>query len=465
MKKIKLFLIITLIMLSIAGCSENIEISVNEDSPKTINVKKEVKNVSEGYYGTVKFNGKSITYTPNPNFNGSDSFSYNIGNKVVQVSVTVEAVNDVPEAVNDEITVMENRKVTINVLKNDIDLDNDKIIIENVTKCSNGTITRNDNDSFTYEPNKGYSGKDKFTYTITDGIGGTSSATVSITITKSNHDPVAVNDKFKVSEDEKLKINILENDYDNDNDSLIIQSITQPSNGTVLKNSNNTLTYKPNVNYNGKDVFTYKINDGHGSTSSATVSITVDPVNDPPEVVDDVIELDEDKEVIIKVLENDFDVDDDSLEIESITEPSNGSVTINEDNTLTYIPNENYNGEDEFTYIVNDGSDETSTATVFITINPINDAPKAVNDEVKIAGTETVSINVLINDVDIDNDVLSIESVIQGTYGSVSINDDKTITYTPGSEFIAFGEDSFEYVITDGNGETSTASVTVKLSD
>ncbi|WP_220750655.1 MULTISPECIES: tandem-95 repeat protein, partial [Jannaschia] len=165
--------------------------------------------------------------------------------------------------------------------------------------------------------------------------------------------------------------------------------------GTVTQNADGTLTYTPNAEYNGPDSFTYTVSDGQGGESTASVNITVDPLNDDPDATNDSVTVDEDESVTIDVLANDTDADSDTLTIVSFEQGGNGSVSQNTDGTLTYTPNADYNGSDSFTYTVDDGNGGTDTATVNITVNPVNDDPVAETDTVSVDEDDSVVIDVL----------------------------------------------------------------------
>ncbi len=187
--------------------------------------------------------------------------------------------------------------------------------------------------------------------------------------------PVAVDDSATTNEDTPVTINVLANDTDVDGDALTVSSVTQGTNGAVTI-ADNKVTYTPNADFNGTDSFTYKAKDGSLDSNDATVTITVNAVNDAPVAVDDSATTDEDTSVTIDVLANDTDVDGGALTVSSVTQGTNGAVTI-ADNKVTYTPNADFNGTDTFTYTVNDGNAGTDTATVNITVNAVNDAPVA----------------------------------------------------------------------------------------
>ncbi len=269
-----------------------------------------------------------------------------------------------------------------------------------------------------------------------------------------------------------MTVAVLDNDSDPEGDNLTIDSFTQPSNGTVTDNGDGTLTYTPNGDYNGPDSFTYTISDGNGRTDIATVDITVDPVNDAPNAQDDTETTDEDTPVIVAVLTNDSDPENDPLTIDSFTQPSNGTVTDNGDGTLTYTPDGDYNGPDSFTYTISDGNGGTDTATVDLDVAAVNDLPQAVDDFATVnEDGPSIAIDLTSNDFDPDiNDDLEIQTVDDsGTVGTVTINpDNDTVRYDPNGQFesLAVGDtatDTFTYTVSDGNGGTDVATVTVTI--
>ncbi|MEM7456262.1 MAG: S8 family serine peptidase [Planctomycetota bacterium] len=183
------------------------------------------------------------------------------------------------------------------------------------------------------------------------------------------------------------------------------------------------------------------------------------PGNSAPTASNDTAVVNEDNSVNVSVLNNDSDPDGDTLTIQSFSQGSNGSVS-ESGGVVTYTPVANFNGNDSFTYTINDGNGNTDSATVFVTINAVNDNPVAVADSGVTDEDVAVSINVLANDSDIDGDSLSVASVTQGADGTVVDNGDGTVTYTPDAGF--FGNDSFTYVVSDGSAtDSATVNVTV----
>lgn len=191
---------------------------------------------------------------------------------------------------------------------------------------------------------------------------------------------------------------------------------------------------------------------------AAMESIT-SSTNNPPNAVNDSATVDEDNSVGVAVLSNDSDPDGDTLTLQSYGQPSNGSVSDN-GSVITYTPAANFNGTDSFNYTINDGNGNTDTATVFVTINAVNDSPVANDDQATTDEDVPVDVDVVANDTDIDGDSLFISSHSQPANGSVVDNGDGTVTYTPNSGY--FGSDSFTYTVSDGSlSDTATVNLTV----
>jgi large repetitive protein len=427
-----------------------------------------VSAVTQGANGAVVNNGSNVSYTPNANFSGTDSFTYTVsdgngGSATATVAVTVTGVNDAPDAVNDAATVAEDSSNNpINVLANDTDADGNTLTVSAVTQGANGSVANN-GSNVSYTPNANFTGSDSFTYTVSDGNGGTDTATVSITVGGTNDAPDAVNDAATVAEDSSANvINVLANDTDGDGDSLTVSAVTQGANGSVVNNGTN-VSYTPNANFSGSDSFTYTISDGNGGTDTATVNVTVSGVNDAPDAVNDSASVAEDSaNNLINVLANDTDADGNTLTVSAVTQPANGSV-INNGTNVSYTPNANFSGSDSFTYTISDGNGGTDTATVSVTVTGVNDPPVANNDAATVAeDTTNNAINVLANDTDGgDGGALVVTAVTQGANGSVTFTA-SGVSYTPAADF--FGTDTFTYTVSDGSA-TAIGTVTVTVTD
>jgi len=270
--------------------------------------------------------------------------------------------------------------------------------------------------------------------------------------------PIAEDDFYSVNEDSILTINptgVLLNDTNIDSDIFAIIQ-TNVGFGTLTLNLDGSFTYQPNQNFDSIDSFTYVATNGTHNSNNATVTLFVNPINDAPIAQNDTASTPEDTPVTIPVLNNDFDVDDDFFIINSITQGTNGTITTN-GTTVTYTPNLDFNGTDSFVYTISDGI-LTDNATVYVTVGLVNDAPIAQNDTATTLENTPIIISVLHNDSDVDSDLLTINSITQGSNGTITTNG-TTITYTPHLNFT--GTDSFTYTISDGVNTSNSAMVTV----
>ncbi len=313
-------------------------------------------------HGTTVINPDgTITYTPAANYHGTDSFGYTIGDgnggtATAVVTMVLTAANDAPMAVGDVATVLEDATAVIVVLANDSDAEADSLSVTGVSAPAHGVAAINGDGSITYTPAADYSGADSFVYVIGDGNGGIAAATVSVTITAVPDGPVGFNDLAATPEDTPVIIAVLANDTDADGDGLSVSAIQDLMHGTAVVNADGTITYAPAANFNGTGGFTYTLSDGHGGTATSSVSVTITPVNDGPAAEDDTATTVEDTAVSVPVLANDSDPDGDSLSVSAVSAPQHGTVSINPDGTITYIPEADYHGADSFTYTIQTGA-------------------------------------------------------------------------------------------------------------
>ncbi|CAI2332571.1 RTX toxin [Vibrio parahaemolyticus] len=515
--------------------------------------------------GTVSVNPDgSVTYTPNDNYHGTDSFTYIVTSGGVSesttVSVDVTPVNDAPVAKDDIATTQEDTAVTIDVLPNDNDIDGDTLRIDSASVPSDqGTVEIVDG-KLVFTPAENFNGDAEITYTVTDGEL-TDEAKVAVTVNPVNDAPtikvdavesitedavsidtvvatltvrdtdtpedrltvslennsngyfVLVGDEVKLTQagvdavnNDELNLKDLTisasvsdgvNPTANGSDSLIVSRVNDAPtidnvildqvlaedfasytidlndafkdsdsalNFSVFGNSNvlvsienGIATISPTADWNGSETLTFTATDPSGESISQTVNFTVAPVAD---IVADKATVVEDTPTIIKVLGNDtFEGDDKVVSLDTNNGPANGTVSVNPDGSVTYTPNENYHGADNFTYIVTSGGVSEST-TVNVDVTPVNDAPVAKADTAVTDEDTPVTIDVLPNDTDVDGDTLSIQSAsIPEAQGKVEIVEGKLV-FTPAENFN--GDAEITYTVTDGQ-LTDEAKVTVTV--
>ena len=361
-------------------------------------------------HGSLVDNGDgTVTYTPDADFAGADSFTYTatdgqLTSNTATVSITVTAVNDAPVAA--DIDVQRRR----GQLRCCVDLSSAGFDVGwrcvqrggDPTTQPRQLCVDNGDGTVHLHPRRRLPGADSFTYTATDGQLTSNTATVSITVTAVNDAPVAADDAFTINEDQTLTGDVLANDTDIDTTGLTAALVTGPTNGTLALNPDGSFTYTPDADFTGADSFTYTANDGQLTSNTATVSITVTAVNDAPVAADDAFTANEDQTLTGDVLANDTDIDTTGLTAALVTGPTNGTLAFNPDGSFTYTPDADFAGADSFTYTANDGQLTSNTATVSITVTAVNDAPVAADDAFTANEDHTLTGDVLANDTDID---------------------------------------------------------------
>jgi cellulose biosynthesis protein BcsQ len=401
-------------------------------------------------------NGKLI-YTPTARFTGTDSFTFKLndgaaGSAPATVSINVTP-NHPPMADLQVLTTAEDSPAVINLMGSDPDADT--VIYSVVTSPSHGSLSGTA-PNLTYVPNRNFSGQDSFTFKVNDGTADSSLGTVSITVTPANDAPVASSDTVTTLEDTPTAVVLAA--IDPDGNPLTYSVMKNPAHGS-LSGTEPNLIYTPNPNFNGPDGFTFKANDGAADSLPASISVMVTPADDPPTANGDSITAKED--AVASIILTGSDPDGDPLTFSVVRAATHGSLS-GKAPSLTYTPDPNFSWLDSFTFRVSDGKTESVPATVLISVTPANDPPTAKDDKVATEEDTPATIDVLANDTEVDNELLKISAVTPGTGGSVEINADGTLTYTPHPNY--YGTDKFTYTVADREGQTDTATVTVAVS-
>ncbi len=444
-------------------------ITMNEDAIQAISLSAfDVDNDSLTYhlvtgpvFGTVNISGNAATYLPRANYHGSDSFTFKVNDGLLDsasatITITVNPVNDLPVATNLTVQVDENSSKAIILLGTDA--DNDPLVYSKVSDPIHGTISISGNIA-TYTPTGGFRGSDSFTYKVNDGLVDSVLATVTISVTAVNHAPVAISASGVGNEDQN-QVFVLSG-TDSDNDPLSYSIVAYPGNGSVSLNGNSA-TYTPKADYNGPDSFTFKVNDGKADSEPATITITISAVNDIPLANSVNVTMDEDALNHVITLSG-SDVDNDPLTYSLVTGVSHGIASLN-GNTVTYTPSADYNGQDSFTFKVNDGTTDSQPATVKITVNPVNDKPIATNGTAIVNQYFAKDITLSGSDIETAPANLTYAITAQPSHGGQVTVSGNIATYTPESPYAYTGPDSFDFTVTDGDGLTSTiAHITLEV--
>jgi len=461
------------------------ELTYNDTDPEH-NSPLAVDSVDNAVGGAAVLNGDgTVTFTPESNFNGAASFTYKVKDALGAVSansatvtVNVLGVNDAPTAVADTVSPSVGKSYTFTaaqLLGNDTDPDTaygDSVSIRSVGGATGGSVYLNGDGTVTFTPVAGSDGSGSFTYVVKDSKGAVSPA-ATVTIVPVNQAPTAVNDTKTIVEDTPRTFapsELTANDTDPEHSALSFNSVGNGVGGTAVLNGDGTVTFTPEANFNGAASFTYTVKDAFGAVSanSATVTVNVLGVNDAPTAVADTVSPSVGSSYTFtaaQLLGNDTDPDTaygDSISIRSVGGATGGTVHLNSDGTVTFIPTTAFTGG-SFTYVVKDSKGAVSPAAT-VTIVPVNQAPTAVNDTKTIVEDNSRTFtadDLTYNDIDPEHSPLSFNSVDNAVGGTVVLNGDGTVTFTPEENFN--GEASFTYTVKDSLGAVSANSAVVTV--
>jgi gliding motility-associated-like protein len=510
----------------------NKAISTNENTPISANVIAGGDNDPDGTTLTVNTtplvgpsNGTLVlhpdgtyTYTPNANYSGTEIITFEVcdgGTPLPSacisrtLTITVNPVNDPPVATNDIGSTSEETPVTITVTTNDTDIDGtidaSTVDLDPATPGVHNTFTNASGDwsvntagDVTFTPASNFTGSASLDYTVNDNSGATSNiGTLTITVNPVNDAPVATNDIGSTNEDTPVTIQVTTNDTDSDGTidaSTVdldpatpgVQNTFTNASGDWSVNTSGEVTFTPALNFTGAASLDYTVNDNIGTSSNtATLTITVNPVNDPPVATNDVGSTSEETPVTITVTTNDTDIDgtiDASTVdldpatpgVQSAFTNASGDWSVNTSGDITFTPTSNFTGSASLDYTVNDNSGATSNiGTLTITVNPVNDAPLATNDIGSTTEDTPVTIQVTTNDtdsdgtidastVDLDPATPGVQNTFTNASGDWSVNTSGEVTFTPALNYNGIA--SLTYVVNDNTGATSNlANITVTV--
>jgi len=408
-----------------------------------------------------------------------------IDDLIAVLQLAIVPANLLPIANDDLTTTQKNVAVSVPVLVNDGDPENDPLTILSHTTPSNGTAVLNTtSNEILYTPSIGFVGTDTFNYTISDrgfeteGVG-TANATVTIAVT--NNRPIALPDSYTVSEGGIIDTvtdvldSVLANDTDVDSDPLTSILISDVSNGALSLTSDGNFTYTHDGSETTSDSFTYVANDGFDNSTIVIVTISVTPVNDVPVASPDSYTVSEGGIIdtvtdgLDSVLANDEDAENNALTSILINDVSNGVLALSSNGHFVYTHDDSETTSDSFTYLANDGELNSTAVTVSIVVTPENDPPVGAPDSYSIdfgelldtANNATLS-DVLANDADVDSDTLA------AVLASPPSNAEFFNFLTDGNfEYLHDGSasqtDSFTYVANDGEAFSEPINVTISI--
>ncbi len=405
---------------------------------------------------------------------------------MVLVSIgSVQAAN--PIAQNDSNVITEGASLQVfppGVLINDSDPEGGLLIVTTlpVTPPSHGTVSLSSNGGYTYIHDGSETSSDSFVYEVCDNELLCDTATVLITVVPVNDPPIPINDSINVTEGESASQSppgVLGNDQDPEGDTLTVNPtpVTPPTHGILTLNGDGAFAYSHDGSESTSDSFVYQVCD-NGTPSlcaNATVNITISLVNDAPTAVNDEATLLEGSSLTMPapgVLANDFDPDvNDALQVNPATpivQPLHGVVTLNSNGGYTYTHNGSETTSDSFIYRVCDAGTprKCAEATVYIMVEPVNDAPQPQNDVLMVDEGKTAVIptpGLLGNDSDPENGVLTVTTIPinSPSHGTVTLQATGAYNYThDGSETTS---DSFIYQMCDNGNPFQCGQATVQV--
>ena len=400
--------------------------------------------------GVLTGTAPQLTYTPPANFHGTDSFTFMVNDGTDDsvpstVLINVTPVNDAPLATSQSVTTAEDTQIPITVGGTDVDADSLSFSV--LAGPIHGTLTGTA-PNLIYSPAANFTGADSFTFCANDGTANSAPATVFMTVTAVNDVPVAQSKSVTTAENKSLPITLTGTDVDGD--PLTFTLLSGPANGTIGGAPPN-LIYQAATGFTGSETITFRVNDGHADSEPATVYINVTAGNAPPIALSKSLTAVEDSP--LPVMLTGTDVEGSPLTFTVLSGPANG-VLVGTAPNLTYQPAANFNGNDAFTFRVNDGLANSPIATVSITVTPVNDSPLATSQSVTTVEDSQIPITVGGTDVDAENLSFSVlAGPIHGTLTGTAPN----LIYSPAANFT--GADSFSFCANDGTANSAPATV------
>jgi hypothetical protein len=414
--------------------------------------------VSKPRFGKVRIEtGDILSYKPAADFNGTDAFNYTVsddqgGISMARVTIEISPVNDPPVAVEDRIITLEDTPVTIEVLANDVDVDQDLLSIIEFSQPTNGSVTLTAEKSFLYTPKADFNGQESFTYKISDGHGTENETSVTVMVKPVNDTPVAQDQGFSINRNLHQDVNFLGTDADGD--LLNFKVIKGPEHGDLYAYPA-VANYYPARGFSGTDTFTYTADDGQEESKIGTVSFTILDQNNAPVANSDSWTTKVGQSLPLTL--SGTDDDHDPLTFRIVAEPGRGTLSGSSSN-LTYRPEPDFLGNDQFTFQVSDGQSASAEATVSIKITDINTPPVARDSSVMTrANTAT---NITLQASDAEGNPLKYEVLSTPTNGRLS-GDPPDLTYTPNPNYT--GSDRFTFQVNDGEEPSNLATVSIAV--
>lgn len=421
--------------------------------------------------GTAVLNANgSFSYTPLPNLNGRDTFTYRVYDTTglytdEDVEVLLTPVNDAPTADTDRYQTEQDQALQVaaaeGLLANDRDVDGPGLVAALIGPPQRGRVTVNADGSFRYVPDPGFAGTDVFQYQIDDGLGALAAASAIVVVSPiASPIEITTEDDFYQFEGPRLIApapGVLGNDRVQGADTLTAEVVLPPTQGQLTLNPDGSFTFQAPAGFVGTLGFTYAAKVGAEAALAYVVLDVTATDNVPPEARGERFAMFEDAVLDSRssggVLINDADYENATLSAELVDPPSHGLLNFNANGDFVYRPETNFHGSDGFTYRAYDGQRYSDVVAVDIDVYAQNDAPAAMDDAYLATQDSALAVGapegLLANDADLDGDVLHVELIDDPAFGQVSVEANGAFVYQPLTG--ASGLDRFRYAVSDGS--------------
>jgi hypothetical protein len=412
--------------------------------------------VSAPSHGQLTGSGANLVYLSEWGFSGTDRFTFKANDgsthsSVGTVTIQVTPINQAPVA--GAFSAVTDEDMPLSLTLNGVDLEGSDLTYTVVRPPSKGVLS-GDGAIRQYAPNLDFNGTDSFTFKVSDGELDSGLATVTIRVNPINDAPVA--GAFSVGTDEDTGLSLTLKGVDSEGSALTYTVIRQPVHGTLIGEGNRR-EYIPKLDFNGTDSFTYKVSDGELESGQVTVSIRVNSINDAPIAGAFSAVTDEDMALSLTLMG--VDLEESALTYKVVRPPAHGTL-MGDGRRREYIPNLDFNGTDSFTYRVNDGELDSGQVTVSIRVNPVQDAPIALAQSVKVIQGSSVPVTLV--GFDADQDSLDYKVVSQTKQGTLSGSGANWI-YQANDDAVGF--DTFTYRVNDGFADSGLVSVRINIGE
>lgn len=396
--------------------------------------------------------GPDVRYTPNPDANGPDSFTFLANDGALDsapatVTVNLAPVPDAPRAEAQTLTTAED--TALDVVLTARDPEGDALTWRIVTAPELGRLEGTP-PRIRYVPNPDAAGNDRFTFTARDSTGESPPALVTIAVTPVNDLPVASDGA--VTTDEEVPVPLTLEATDVETAGLTYRVVGGPAGGE-LSGTAPDLVYTPSTDFSGFDSLTFVANDGTADSAPATFTIVVRPVNDAPTAGSQSVTTPEDTALDLVLTATDPELD--LLTYRLVAPPTRGTLT-GTPPVLRYVPAPDVFGEDSFTFVAADATLTSAPATITIRVSPVNDAPVAAPG--RFEGDEDAPLVFTLAATDVEGDATTLAVATPPAHGTLQ-QAGVSFTYSPARDF--HGTDGFTFTARDSG--TTSAPATVAL--